>query len=76
MNGQELRRLRLTAGHSQETLAEALGVPQQSISRWETGRVAITESRAKWLRARLDEIIAADKARREEYFARQPRFVI
>lgn len=37
MTGADLRRRRQALGLSQTALAERLGVPQATISRWETG---------------------------------------
>lgn len=49
-------RLRL----SQAALAEALKVRQPHISRWESGRVAITAMRAVWLEQELQRLESRD----------------
>jgi transcriptional regulator with XRE-family HTH domain len=41
MDGSELKRRRVMLGMSQEQLAKRLGVTQNAISRWESGKVAI-----------------------------------
>jgi transcriptional regulator with XRE-family HTH domain len=41
MDGQELRRIRRQLKLSQKELAELFGVPQGTISRWETGAARI-----------------------------------
>lgn len=49
MTPQELRSRRERLNLSQAALAEALRVRQPHISRWESGRAAITYMRAAWL---------------------------
>lgn len=52
MTSDELRRRRLALALTQRQLADALGVRQSEISRWESGgrsRVRITRHRAAWL---------------------------
>lgn len=41
MDGSELKRRRVLLGMSQEQLAKRLGVTQNAISRWESGKVTI-----------------------------------
>jgi transcriptional regulator with XRE-family HTH domain len=41
MDGHQLRVMRTQLGMNQEQLAAALGVTQNTISRWESGKVAI-----------------------------------
>jgi transcriptional regulator with XRE-family HTH domain len=40
--GRRLRAIREDAGQTQTALADALGVSQNTVSRWETGQVALT----------------------------------
>lgn len=53
MTGDDLRGRRFALCLSQTALAEALGVDQRMLSRWETGTSAITAVRAEWLDQRL-----------------------
>lgn len=45
MDGQELRRIRRQLKLSQKQLGDLLGVPQGTISRWETGAARILHPR-------------------------------
>lgn len=58
MTGEELRKLRLVAGMSQEELAEACGVERRTIGRWESGLKSIPTIVIPCLRQILDEAIA------------------
>ena len=54
LTGAELRSRREALGLSQVAIAERLGVPQATISRWETGRHPI--ERGEILRLALDRL--------------------
>jgi DNA-binding transcriptional regulator YiaG len=45
----ELRARRKALGLSQSDLAEALGVTQHTVSRWEEGKMKLTAPRSMWL---------------------------
>ena len=45
MDGETLKQARAALGLTQEQLAEALGLPRVTITRWETGTVAIRHGR-------------------------------
>lgn len=56
MTGDDIRNIRAAMGLSQTALAEALGMTQRTITRWETGAVPISEPRAMWLRRELARV--------------------
>lgn len=56
MTGEELKRRRRQLGLSQTGLAALLGIPQNTISRWEVGKIAIGEPRSLWLDVEMARI--------------------
>jgi len=56
-----LKRCRIAAGLTQKQLADAIGVPQQHISRWETGERTPTAETllkiSKVLKCTMEELI-------------------
>lgn len=56
MTREQLRERRQALAMSQAELAEYLGVPQQSVSRWETGERRINDVRGFWLAAKIEQI--------------------
>jgi len=59
MTGQELRALRRGLGLTQERLGVELGVPQNTIARWETGARRIAHPR--WLRLAIEGLAARQR---------------
>jgi DNA-binding transcriptional regulator YiaG len=59
MTPDELRTRRVALNLTQAELAEALGLRQHHISRWESGAVAITKMRAVWLGQKLSALESA-----------------
>jgi transcriptional regulator with XRE-family HTH domain len=53
---EELRQRRKALGLSQRRLAEALGVTQHTVSRWEEGKIALTAPRSMWLDAEMKRV--------------------
>lgn len=49
MTPEELKRRRKQLGLSQTELSALIGVPQNTISRWEIGAIPIGEPRSTWL---------------------------
>lgn len=58
-NAEEAVRLREKAGHSQEQLAELMGVPAELVKRWERGATLLTMDAAQGLRFMAGEPIHA-----------------
>jgi len=56
MTPDELRTRRKALRFSQQGLAEALGVTQHTVSRWEEGKIALTAPRSFWLDAEMKRI--------------------
>lgn len=56
MTPDELRTRRKALRLSQEKLAEALGVTQHTVSRWEECKMQITAPRSMWLDAEMKRI--------------------
>lgn len=50
MSGQELVRIRLRLGYTQEQLGDAIGKSRETVNRWERGKRPIPESCAKLIR--------------------------
>lgn len=49
MTADELKARRKELGLSQTKLAEAIGVTQHTVSRWEEGKIKLTAPRSLWL---------------------------
>lgn len=56
MTPEELRARRKTLGLSQVKLAEALGVTQHTISRWEEGKMRLLPPRSLWLDVEMKRV--------------------
>ena len=56
MTPDELRTRRKTLGLSQQSLAEALGVTQHTVSRWEEGKIALSAPRSLWLDTEMKRV--------------------
>jgi transcriptional regulator with XRE-family HTH domain len=66
----ELRARRNALGLSQQKLAEALGVTQHTISRWEEGKMKITAPRSVWLDLEMKRVERESRSKRRD---RRPR---
>ncbi len=68
--GENLKKLRLQKGQTQEQLAEAMGVSPQAISRWENGTtypdITILPSIVNYFEITLDEFFDMDEIRSTE----------
>lgn len=53
---EELRERRKALRLSQRALAEALGVTQHTVSRWEEGKIKLTAPRSLWLDVEMKRI--------------------
>ena len=53
MTPDELRKLRIQAGLTQEQLADLLGRDRMTVSRWETGKIKIDRAKAWMIRAAI-----------------------
>jgi len=60
----EIRKLRASAGLTQQALADTMGVHQVTIARWETGVVPISESRLDHVRRICQPLAAQAKRKR------------
>ena len=49
MTPEELKQRRQMLGLTQTELSALIGIPQNTISRWEIGRIPIGEPRSTWL---------------------------
>lgn len=56
MTPAELRQRRKALRLSQVDLAEALGVTQHTVSRWEEGKITLTPPRSMWLDVEMKRI--------------------
>ena len=63
--GESIRRLRETAQLTQKDLAQAVGVTDKAVSKWETGRglpdISLLDPLAKALEVSLAELLAGDR---------------
>ena len=63
--GESIRRLRETAQLTQKDLAQAVGVTDKAVSKWETGRglpdISLLDPLAKALGVSLAELLAGDR---------------
>ena len=68
--GENLKRLRLNKGLTQEQAAEALGVSPQAVSRWETDAacpdITLLPGLAMFYNVSLDELMGMDRIRQTE----------
>lgn len=68
--GENIRRLRIERGLTQESLAEKLGVSFQSVSRWETEQsypdIELVPEIASFFEVTSDELMGTDKAKMEK----------
>ena len=64
MTPEELRKRRLALSLSQVKLAEALGVTQHTVSRWEEGKIRLTAPRSLWLDVEMKRIERERRPRR------------
>lgn len=68
--GENIKKLRLEKGLTQESLADFLGVSFQSISRWERGEsypdITLLPSIASFFGVTVDSLLSASRARDEE----------
>jgi transcriptional regulator with XRE-family HTH domain len=64
MTPDELRQRRKALRLSQRKLAEALGVTQHTVSRWEEGKITLTAPRSLWLDVEMRRIERQPKRRR------------
>lgn len=61
MNAETVKAIREITGHSQRSMAEALGVTERAVRYWETGRRNVPHDVADWLVDQLsthDELVA------------------
>lgn len=63
MTPEELRSRRMALRLSQVKLAEALGVTQHTVSRWEEGKIALTAPRSLWLDVEMRRVEREQKRR-------------
>jgi predicted transcriptional regulator len=66
---EELRARRKALGLSQTKLAEALGVTQHTVSRWEEGKMKLTAPRSMWLDMEMKRV---ERERKRRTRARRP----
>lgn len=68
MTPEELRQRRRALGLSQVKLAEALGVTQHTVSRWEESKIKLTAPRSLWLDVEMKRVEReyARRARRRQ----------
>jgi transcriptional regulator with XRE-family HTH domain len=71
MTPDEFRARRKALRLSQTALAEALGVTQHTVSRWEQGKMAITAPRSVWLDLEMKRVERERTPRRRA--PRRPR---
>lgn len=64
MTPDELRARRKALGLSQQRLAEAIGVTQHTISRWEEGKMRMDAPRSLWLDVEMQRVERKPKRRR------------
>lgn len=65
MTPEDLRERRKRLGLSQRELAEAFGVTQHTISRWEEGKIRITAPRSLWLDTEMKRVERNYKRRKQ-----------
>lgn len=58
MTGEQLKKMRLEAGLTQEELAEKIGTYKTVISRWENGRSNIASSYQKLIEIIFSELVS------------------
>ena len=73
MTPDELRTRRKALRLSQTALAEALGVTQHTVSRWERGKMAIRAPRSVWLDQGMQRIEQERKPKRRRATAARPQ---
>lgn len=64
MTPEELRQRRKSLRLSQLSLAEALGVTQHTVSRWEEGKISLTAPRSLWLDVEMKRIEREQRPKR------------
>lgn len=64
MTPEELRQRRKELGLSQRKLAEAIGVTQHTVSRWEEGKMKLSAPRSLWLDVEMKRVEREQRPRR------------
>lgn len=72
MTPDELRTRRKALRLSQVKLAEALGVTQHTISRWEEGKMKLSAPRSLWLDVEMKRVERERRTRRRSRLAPSP----
>lgn len=65
MTPEDLRARRKALGLSQQKLAEALGVTQHTVSRWEEGKMKLSAPRSLWLDVEMKRVEREQRRKRK-----------